>query len=139
MSKVDFSDLKILIAEDSKFMRQICRAILISNGARHIIEATDGAEALELFTEQVPDVVVLDLNMPILDGFDVLRIMRDQARSPRPDVPIIILSGHSERWRVKQARALGATAYLVKPVSASALNDRISTAVLRSRTSHWIQ
>jgi two-component system, chemotaxis family, chemotaxis protein CheY len=133
MNRVDFSKLRFLVAEDNRFMREICRTILFSYGARDVVEATDGAEALEFFKERVPDIILLDLHMPILDGFDVLRMVRDRATSPNPYVPVIILSAYSERWRIMQARDLGATEYLVKPVSASAIYSRVANVVLNPR------
>jgi len=81
----------------------------------------------------LPDIILLDLHMPILDGFDVLRMVRDRATSPNPYVPVIVLSAYSERWRILQARDLGATEYLVKPVSASAIYSRVANIVLNPR------
>jgi two-component system, chemotaxis family, chemotaxis protein CheY len=133
MNRVDFSKLKFLIAEDNRFMREICRTILASYGARDVVEATDGAEALEFFKERVPDIIILDLHMPILDGFDVLRMVRDRATSPNPCVPVIVMSAHSERSRIIQARDLGANEYLVKPVSARAIYSRVANIVLNPR------
>lgn len=133
MNRVDFSKLRFLVAEDNRFMREICRTILFSYGARDVVEATDGAEALELFKERVPDIILLDLHMPILDGFDVLRMVRDRGTSLNPYVPVIVLSAYSERWRILQARDLGATEYLVKPVSASAIYSRVANVVLNPR------
>jgi len=133
MTRVDFSKLKFLVAEDNRFMREICRTILFSYGVRDVFEATDGAEALATFKERVPDIILLDLHMPILDGFDVLRMVRDRATSPNAYVAVIVLSAYSERSRVIQARDFGATEYLVKPVSARGIYDRVANVVFNPR------
>jgi two-component system, chemotaxis family, chemotaxis protein CheY len=86
-----------------------------------------------LFKERVPDIIILDLHLPILDGFDVLRIVRDRATSPNPYVPVIVLSAHSERSHIIQARDHGATEYLVKPVSARAIYSRVANVILNPR------
>jgi two-component system, chemotaxis family, chemotaxis protein CheY len=131
--KADVSRLKFLVADDNRFMREITRAILFAFGARVVHEAADGAEALQLFRDHVPDIVFLDIAMPILDGIETLRLLRDRSSSPNPYVPVIMLSAYSERWRVLQARDAGATEYLVKPVSAAAILARVTSVVLDPR------
>ena len=131
--KVDITRLKFLVADDNRFMREITRAILFAFGARVVHEASDGAEALQMFRDHVPDIVILDVAMPILDGIETLRLMRDRSSSPNPYVPVIMLTAYSERWRVLQARDAGATEYLVKPVSAAAILARVASVVLDPR------
>ena len=130
---VDFGKLKFLVVDDNRFMREICRAMLFSFGTRDVLEAADGADALEQFKDNAPDIVVLDLAMPILDGFDVMRFMRDRATSPNPYVSILVLSAHAERRQVIAARDAGANEYLIKPVSANALYTRVASMVLAPR------
>ena len=74
--------------------------------------------------------MVLDWEMPLLSGAELVRIVRSPGVFPVPDVPIIMLSGHGERWRVLEAVQLGVNEYLVKPVSAKALYDRLVTITI---------
>ena len=69
--------------------------------------------------------MILDWEMPLLNGAELVRIVRSPGVFPMPDVPIIMLSGHGERWRVVEAVRLGVNEYLIKPVSAKALYDRL--------------
>jgi two-component system chemotaxis response regulator CheY len=69
--------------------------------------------------------VLLDWEMPLLSGAELVRIVRSPGVFPMPDVPIIMLSGYGERWRVMEAMRLGVNEYLVKPVSARAIYDRL--------------
>ena len=76
-----------------------------------------------------PDVVILDWEMPLLSGAELVRIVRSPGVFPVPDVPIIMLSGHGERWRVVEAVKLGVNEYLVKPVSAKSIYDRLVSII----------
>ena len=77
--------------------------------------------------------MVLDWEMPLLSGAELARIVRSPGVFPVPDVPIIMLSGHGERWRVLEAVQLGVNEYLVKSVSAKALYDRLVTITIQPR------
>ena len=77
--------------------------------------------------------VVLDWEMPLLNGAELVRIVRSPGVFPMPDVPIIMLSGHGERWRVVEAVQLGVNEYLIKPVSAKALYDRLVSITMQPR------
>jgi len=130
---VDFQALRVLVADDNAHMRRIIRAILHGLGVREVYEAADGAEAVEQFIAHAPDVVVADWVMPILDGIEMTRMMRDQKSSVNPFVPIIMVSGHSERAKVMAARDAGVTEFMCKPISAKALHDRFLSVVLQPR------
>jgi DNA-binding response OmpR family regulator len=71
--------------------------------------------------------------MPLLSGAELVRIVRSPGVFPMPDVPIIMLSGHGERWRVIEAIKLGVNEYLIKPVSAKALYDRLVSILAEPR------
>ena len=73
-----------------------------------------------------PDVVILDWELPLLNGAEFVRIVRSPGVFPMSDVPIIMLSSHGERWRVVEAVRIGVNEYLRKPVSAQALLDRLT-------------
>lgn len=85
------------------------------------------------FWTVAPNAVILDWEMPLLSGPELLRIVRSPGVFPMPDIPIIMLTGHCERWRVVEAVKLGVHEYLTKPVSAKALFDRLVSVTLQPR------
>jgi len=76
---------------------------------------------------------VLDWEMPLLSGAELVRIVRSPGVFPTPDIPIIMLTAHGERWRVVEAVRLGVHEYLIKPVSAKSLYDRLAAIVAQPR------
>jgi CheY-like chemotaxis protein len=137
LSKKDLTDriqaLCVLVVDDNQYMRKMVRNLLVNCGIKDICEAGDGIAALDTIRTVGPDVVILDWEMPLLNGPELVRIVRSPGVFPMPDVPIIMLSGHGERWRVVEAVRLGVNEYLVKPVSAKALYDRLVTITLQPR------
>jgi DNA-binding response OmpR family regulator len=81
----------------------------------------------------VPDIVITDWAMPIFDGIELTQMIRQPGASANPFVPIIMLTGHSEKRRVVAARDAGVTEFLVKPLSARALYERIVNVVVNPR------
>jgi CheY-like chemotaxis protein len=137
LSKKELTDriqaLCVLVVDDNQYMRKMVRNLLVNCGVKDIYEAGDGITALDTIRTVGPDVVVLDWEMPLLSGAELVRIVRSPGVFPMPDVPIIMLSGHGERWRVVEAVRLGVNEYLVKPVSAKALYDRLVSITLKPR------
>jgi DNA-binding NtrC family response regulator len=86
--------------------------------------ALDGQQALDMIEEEVPDVVVLDLRMPGIDGMDVLR----QIKETYPQIAVIIMTGHGSDEDEKEARRLGAFDYLRKPVDMAQLIETVRNA-----------
>lgn len=129
------NSLSVLVVDDNAYMRQIVRSLLLNIGVKNIHEAADGIEALELIRAVAPDIVILDWEMPLLNGPELVRIVRSPGVFPSPDIPIIMLSGHGERWRVIEAVKLGVNEFLCKPVSAKSLRDRIIAIVFKPRPS----
>jgi len=127
--------LNVLVVDDSAFMRNMVRGLLSNIGVKNIHEAADGIAALEMIREVSPDVVVLDWEMPLLNGPELVRIVRSPGVFPVPDIPIIMLSAHGERWRVVEAAKLGVNEFLCKPVSAKALMERLVSILLKPRES----
>jgi two-component system, chemotaxis family, chemotaxis protein CheY len=81
----------------------------------------------------VPDIVITDWAMPIFDGIELTQMIRQPGANPNPYVPIIMLTGHSEKKRVLAARDAGITEFLAKPISAKGLYKRIVNVVANSR------
>jgi two-component system, chemotaxis family, chemotaxis protein CheY len=125
--------LWVLVVDDNQYMRKMVRNLLVNCGVKDIYEASDGIAALDTIRTVGPDVVILDWEMPLLSGAELVRIVRSPGVFPMPDVPIIMLSGHGERWRVVEAVRLGVNEYLIKPVSAKALYDRLVSITIQPR------
>lgn len=123
---------RILIAEDSSATRELLREILTSCGY-DVVEACDGREALEKIDQTGPDVVLLDIKMPVLDGFAVLRQLRqDPCHARRLVVALTAYAMRGDRERMLEA---GFDAYLSKPINPAALRVQIKQLLAQSRTS----
>src|SRR6202451_4651616 len=125
--------LGVLVVDDNQYMRKMIRNLLVNCGIKDICEAADGIAALDMIRTMAPDAVILDWEMPLLSGPELVRIVRSPGVFPIPDVPIIILTGHCERWRVIEAVKLGVNEFLTKPVSAKWLYDRLISITLQPR------
>ncbi len=131
--RIDFNRLRFVVVDDNAHMRRIVRTLLNGFGAREVNEAEDGAAGLEAFIANVPDILITDWATPIFDGLELTQMIRQPGTSPNPFAPIIMLTGHSEKTRVAAARDAGVTEFLVKPLSARALYERIVNVVLNPR------
>ena len=125
--------LNILIVDGNAYMRRITRMMLMNLGAKSVIEAADGLAALEQIRNCDPDVMLLDWDMPLLNGMEVMRIVRSPGVFPRPNLPIIMLTSRAHCSSVVQALQAGVHEFLVKPTSAKALHDRLSSIVVNPR------
>ena len=124
---------KVLVVDDEYYMRKVVRTLLMSIGVRTIYEAHDGPAGLEHIRRTAPDVVIVDWQMPGLDGAGFVRMVRSPETFPFPDVPIIMLTGHGERSRVIEAVQIGVNEFLLKPVSTKALQDRLVAVLTNPR------
>jgi two-component system, chemotaxis family, chemotaxis protein CheY len=126
--------ITVLIVDDNAHMRVIIKELLRAAGVQEIKEASDPIEAFE-FLKTVPvDLLLADLSMPIIDGVEFTQMIRTSSDSPNPFLPIIMVTGHSERSRVNAARDAGVNEFLVKPVTAKSLMDRITAVVNHPRS-----
>ena len=133
MVRIDFNKLRFLVIDDNAHMRRIPRTLLHGFGAREVYEAEDGASGLEAFTHYMPDIVLTDWSMPIFDGLELAQMIRQPGANSNPYVPIIMLTGHSEKRRVMSARDAGITEFMAKPISAKSLYQRILNVVCNPR------
>ncbi len=133
MLRIDFNRLRFLVIDDNAHMRRIVRTLLHGFGAREVYEAEDGASGLESFTHFAPDIIIADWAMPIFDGLELTQMIRQPGSNANPYVPIIMLTGHSEKRRVTAARDAGITEFMAKPISANALYQRVLNIVANPR------
>jgi two-component system chemotaxis response regulator CheY len=128
-----FDLLKVLLVDDNHHMRVLLTEILRAIGVRHVFEATDGAEALQLMRAHPIDIIMSDLAMQPLDGIDFVRLLRNSPDSPNPMAPVIMITGHSTIKRVAEARDVGVNEFLSKPVTAKGVLERIGRVVENPR------
>jgi two-component system, OmpR family, KDP operon response regulator KdpE len=117
----------ILVIEDESLMRRVLRFALHSQGY-HVAEAADGAQALTRLAEHMPDLIILDLGLPDIDGVELATTVRR-----RHDVPIIVLSARDEERQQIRALDAGANDYVTKPFREGELMARVRAALRRDR------
>ena len=119
----------ILIIEDDKFLRELITQKLIKEGYG-VSEAVDGEEGMKKVKEEKPDLVLLDLILPGIDGFEVLSRMREE--SALTSIPVIILSNLGQKEDVEKGLKLGAVDYLIKAhFTPGEIIDKIKAALRR--------
>lgn len=121
MSQVDYQRLNVLVIEDQDMVREIVTAILRALGCATIRGAADGPTALQMVREERPDLILCDISMQPLDGFQVVEALHKAGER----IPTIYLTAHSTADFVKRAQQLGVDAYIVKPVKRATLEERI--------------
>jgi two-component system, chemotaxis family, chemotaxis protein CheY len=127
--------IRVLIAEDNQYLRKLIRNLLVNVGIKRIDEVIDGLAGFEAIKSLDPDVVIVDWDLPLLNGAELVRIVRTPGMLAKPSVPIIMFGASAERWRIAEAKRIGVNAYLTMPISAKALLDRIVSVVTRPRAS----
>jgi len=133
MSASAFDYLRVLVIEDNNHMRTLLRSLLHALGIKQVIECADGASAYVELREKKPDFVLTDLSMKPVDGIEFTSMVRTAKDSPNPYVPIVMITGHTERGRVEAARDAGVTEFLAKPITVQNLLLRIAEIVERPR------
>src|ERR1700733_2945424 len=128
-----FDHLKALVVDDNSHMRTLLRSLLQALGLSQVFEAVDGATGFAEMRERRPDFALTDLSMTPVDGIEFTRLVRLGPDSPNPYVPIIMVTGHTERQRVEAARDAGVTEFLAKPITAQNILLRIAEIVDRPR------
>jgi two-component system chemotaxis response regulator CheY len=124
--------LRLLVIDDNKQMRTIIGSVLLAAGARHIHYAPDGRRGLDVMAEQSIDVVYVDYELPSMNGLDFIAAVRRLTTSARY-MPIIMLTGHSDRLRLDAARDRGVTEFLCKPVTARGILTRLDAVIMKPR------
>jgi two-component system cell cycle response regulator DivK len=113
---------KILIADDKPTGRELVRTVL-ENAGYAVVEASDGSEALKMARESSPDLIILDLHMPNIDGFGVIEQLRRDALFAR--TPVVALTASAMQGDRERALNLGFTGYITKPIRLASLRQEI--------------
>jgi len=133
LAQLRFDLLKILLVDDNQHMRRLLAEVLRAIGVQDVFEAGDGAQALQMLRDNMIDIVMTDLTMQPMDGIDFVRLLRNSPDSPNPMVPVIMITGHSTIRRVAEARDVGVSEFLSKPITARGVIERINRVVGNSR------
>ncbi|MGH7659039.1 MAG: response regulator transcription factor, partial [Gemmatimonadales bacterium] len=120
----------VLLVDDEDQLRKVMRDLLEKDGFV-VAEARDGVEALDAVDRHAPDLIVLDLNLPGLDGYSVLQLIR--SRPGTRDVPVIVLTAKGEEDNEVRVFELGADDFLTKPFRPRALSARLEAMLARRR------
>jgi two-component system chemotaxis response regulator CheY len=114
---------RIMIVDDAAFMRMMLKNILVKGGFEVCEEAADGAQAVEKYSACTPDLVIMDITMPNMDGIESLK----QIKNAHPEAKIIMCSAMGQESLVIDAIKSGAADFIVKPFQ----NDRLIAAITR--------
>ena len=131
--KTYLSRLRILIIEDNVHFSTHLRSILQALGVEDIEEARDGAEALEVLKSCSADLVIADWKMDGIDGVECVRLIRADGESPNRFLPIIMVTGYTEKKLIRNALDAGVNDFLAKPISARSLLSRITSVLSENR------
>ena len=119
----------ILVADDSAISRELVREALEEVGYR-VIEAADGSEALAMALENAPDLALLDVRMPVQDGYQTVRAIREDPRLA--GLPVLALTAFAMRGDEEKAASAGFDGYLTKPIGIAALRAAVESRLKRT-------
>ena len=125
---------RVIIADDESLIRMDLREMLTNLGYLVVGEVADGRSAVNQARELRPDIVIMDIKMPDMDGIEAAKILTEERISP-----VVLLSAYSQRDLVERAREAGVTAYLVKPYREEDLTPAIEVALARFREFQELQ
>lgn len=125
MERYDFDRLTVMVVDDNLMMRRLVENLLRCFGVGIVIRAGNGEDALQVLADRHIDMVITDWMMEPLDGFEFVRRVRTAEHSPNRLVPILMMTGHSEMWRVAAARDAGINEFIVKPITGDGLLSRM--------------
>ena len=117
----------ILVVEDSPTMRQLIGFAIKRIPNSKVIEATDGVDALKKLSSETIDIILADINMPIMDGLKLVSLVRNNAKYK--DIPIIMITTEGAEEDKNRAIAIGANAYLTKPIQTQELMKLVNSFI----------
>lgn len=128
-----FDKVSVLLVEDNQPMLELAKSLLNTFGVQSVYTAKDGEEGFKVFCRENPDIIIADWMMKPMNGITLTEHIRNDSASPNPFVPVILMTGFSEKRRVEEARDAGVTEFLVKPFNARDLYRRIAQIIERPR------
>jgi CheY-like chemotaxis protein len=125
--------LGLLVVDENPYTRKLTRTMLMNIGAKSIFEAADGLSALDVVRNVNPDIMLMDWDMPVLSGPQIMHIVRSPGVFAKPFLPIIMLMPRASRERINEAIRLGVHEVLTKPTSPKMLQDRLLSILVHPR------
>ncbi len=133
MTSYNLGNLKILLVEDNPHWQHIVRVLLHALGVNMLTIIPDATSALSRLAEENFDILICDWELEGPSGIDLVRELRNEEKSPTPFIPIIMLTAHTQKHKVEEARDAGVTEVLTKPISAQVLYQHIVDIVEHPR------
>lgn len=118
-------NIKAVIVDDDDILRHLLKTLLKQNNIKVVGEATNGVDALKQCDRYLPDILILDINMPLMGGFEALK----RIRSAHPDILVFMISSDSTTNNVEEASKIGINGFIVKPFTASKVLDIINNSL----------
>ena len=125
------TDLKFLVVDDFSTMRRIVRGLLKEMGCNNVDEAEDGSAALQMLKNSKFDFIVTDINMPNMNGFDLLKAVKAEATLKH--IPVLMVTAEARKEDIVLAAQSGAAGYIVKPFTKATLEEKV-TKILQKIT-----
>ena len=113
---------KVLVVDDNPISRELIREVL-ENSDQVVVEADNGEEALKMIADEKPDIVLLDIQMPVYDGYEVLRRVRSDLKME--NLPVLALTAYAMQQDREKALAAGFDDFITKPVDVAALRSQV--------------
>lgn len=127
---MDASNIRFLVVDDFSTMRRIVRNLLKEIGHSNVDEAEDGQAALNKLKSNAFDFVVSDINMPNMNGFELLRSIREDAGLK--SLPVLLVTAEAKREDIIMAAQIGASGYIVKPFTKATLEDKLAKILAKA-------
>ncbi len=123
------TDIKFLVVDDFSTMRRIVRGLLKEMGCNNVDEAEDGQVALNILRSGRIEFVVSDINMPVMNGFDLLKAMK--ADETLKHIPVLMVTAEARKEDIVLAAQSGAAGYIVKPFTKATLEEKVQKILLK--------
>jgi two-component system, chemotaxis family, chemotaxis protein CheY len=133
LGDLDISGLRVLVVDDDKVTRHLVSSILDGIGVEDVQVEASGQAALDLISRHPMDLVISDFEMEPMNGLEFALHVRRDSNSTNPYVPIIMMTAHADRPTVMKARDAGVNAFVAKPVSPKALEEKIHVVLTEHR------
>jgi two-component system, chemotaxis family, chemotaxis protein CheY len=130
---LDLANMSVLAIDDQPFFRALLVEVLRSIGITNVAVGEDGIAGLKLFEERKPDLVITDWMMPNLDGVAFTQKIRSHPIEARRQTPILLVTAINQRSKIEFARACGIDEFILKPISAKSIVDRLREVIERPR------
>jgi len=130
---VDFGEVAVLVVDDDQYMRQLIGHMLRAFDVGTIFHANNAKDAFQKIRLSRVDCLIVDWLMPGMSGIEFVLMVRTSPQSPKPDIPLILCTGHTDRDRVEEGRDAGVSEVLTKPLSPKSLFDKLEAAIFKPR------